>query len=269
MFISCEKTSPDLKAYTLVVPCVSVGNVGQLAVDLIISTLCMKKIGYMDDESILPLVGNDPFASGTTGNLCNLSVSCEVYMSVVHKVVAIQQRAPFVKGKAGAFRERLVRWIKDRGLNRVVIATSSHAYMMMDMQIQGGTLLRYLISPQLYEKGGESILKTLNWQEMEKQPVDPQGVMGNTDKETQMEIKIPGGGIGLKLYNDCCKEKIPTLLCSKFCSEGDNVADGIDVATYINSWFQWVTKKKKESLWRQPSSWKLQFGSNYDQTIYQ
>ena len=42
-------------------PCVSVGNVAQLTVDLLINTLKLVRVGYLDDDSLLPLVGNDAF----------------------------------------------------------------------------------------------------------------------------------------------------------------------------------------------------------------
>ena len=44
-------------------PAISVGNVGQLAIDLLIYNLDLKRVGYLYDSSILPLVGNDPFTS--------------------------------------------------------------------------------------------------------------------------------------------------------------------------------------------------------------
>ena len=54
-------------------PAVSIGNVGQLAVDLVISSLTLNhcRIGYFHDACILPMAGNDPFNSndGTTGCL--------------------------------------------------------------------------------------------------------------------------------------------------------------------------------------------------------
>lgn len=37
------------------------GNVAQLTVDLLINTLKLSRVGYLDDESLLPLVGNDAF----------------------------------------------------------------------------------------------------------------------------------------------------------------------------------------------------------------
>jgi len=40
---------------------VSVGNVGQLAVDLLINTWRLPRVGYMDHPALLPLVGNNAF----------------------------------------------------------------------------------------------------------------------------------------------------------------------------------------------------------------
>lgn len=45
-------------------PAVSIGNVGQLATDLVVSALAPSRhlIGNLHDASILPVVGNDAFA---------------------------------------------------------------------------------------------------------------------------------------------------------------------------------------------------------------
>ena len=42
-------------------PSVSVGNVAQLAVDLLISSLRLSRVGWLRDPALLPLVGNDAF----------------------------------------------------------------------------------------------------------------------------------------------------------------------------------------------------------------
>ncbi|KAL3860700.1 hypothetical protein ACJMK2_010791 [Sinanodonta woodiana] len=136
MFISSEDASPNFEEKTLILTSVSVGNVGQLSADLLISTLSMKRIGYIHHESILPMVGNDPFASvGAT--TCNIVTSCEVYESMQKKLVVIQQRAPFIKGKRPCFRNWLVQWIKDSKFKMVVILTSTHAHERIDVQLQG------------------------------------------------------------------------------------------------------------------------------------
>ena len=53
------------------------GNLGQLAADLLISTLYMNRAGYFYDDSFLPVVGNDPFAHSDTAKHCNLTTSVE------------------------------------------------------------------------------------------------------------------------------------------------------------------------------------------------
>ena len=42
-------------------PAVSIGNVGQLACDLLISTLNACRVGFLYDDSTAPVVGSDPF----------------------------------------------------------------------------------------------------------------------------------------------------------------------------------------------------------------
>jgi len=44
-------------------PAVAVGNVGQLAVDLIVSTLNMNRVGYLHTDCLIPMAGNNPYAT--------------------------------------------------------------------------------------------------------------------------------------------------------------------------------------------------------------
>lgn len=57
-------------------PAVSVGNVGQLAIDLVISTLCMPKVGYFYTDCLVPMAGNNPYAT-TEENSMELSINAE------------------------------------------------------------------------------------------------------------------------------------------------------------------------------------------------
>jgi proteasome assembly chaperone 2 len=50
-------------------PALSIGNVGQLAVDLIVSSTRAERIGYLDDPHVLPCVGNDAFGQLPQGEL--------------------------------------------------------------------------------------------------------------------------------------------------------------------------------------------------------
>lgn len=60
----------------------SVGNVGQLAVDLVISTLRMPKVGYFYTDCLVPMVGNNPYAT-TKENSMELSINAEGVYSML------------------------------------------------------------------------------------------------------------------------------------------------------------------------------------------
>ena len=64
----------DWSNYTFIFPGVSIGNIGQLAIDLLISSLPnTHKAGYVTTDLVQPIVGHDPFVQNST----ELSLSCE------------------------------------------------------------------------------------------------------------------------------------------------------------------------------------------------
>ena len=50
-------------------PALSIGNVGQLAVDLLVSSTRAETVGYLDDPFVLPCVGNDAYCPNPGGDL--------------------------------------------------------------------------------------------------------------------------------------------------------------------------------------------------------
>ena len=52
----------DLATYCCVLPDVSIGNVAQLSMDLLINTLDCVQIGSMFHKSIVPMIGRNAFA---------------------------------------------------------------------------------------------------------------------------------------------------------------------------------------------------------------
>ena len=106
--------------------------------DLLVSTMCMRKSGFFYDDSFLPVVGNDPFALGSPSSQhCQLVTAVEIYASQEHKLIVIQQRSPFVKGKKKQYMEKLMKWVKEVQFKEVVIITSSFAHERLDNQLQG------------------------------------------------------------------------------------------------------------------------------------
>ncbi|OXB76519.1 UNVERIFIED_CONTAM: hypothetical protein H355_004888, partial [Colinus virginianus] len=117
-------------------PAVSVGNVGQLAVDLVISTLGMPKVGYFYTDCLVPMVGNNPYAT-TQENSVELSINAEVYSLPSKKLVVLQIRSPLIKNKYRPFCQALLSWVESSRCARVILLSSSHAYQRDDEQLLG------------------------------------------------------------------------------------------------------------------------------------
>jgi proteasome assembly chaperone 2 len=47
---------------TLILPALSVGNIGQLTGDVLIQTLQLEKVGYLEHPAVVPFAGNDTFS---------------------------------------------------------------------------------------------------------------------------------------------------------------------------------------------------------------
>ncbi|XP_036421798.1 proteasome assembly chaperone 2 [Colossoma macropomum] len=255
MFVSTEDATPSFKGFTLILPAVSVGNVGQLAVDLVISTLNMPKVGHFHTDCLIPMVGNDPYSSSE-----QVSTNAEVYLHSDLKLAVLQIRSPVLQNKVKSFRKLLVSWIKSSGFFRTVLLSSSHAYQRDDQQLEGSAL-RYLLSPALQDVG--DTLRELGWAELEKVSAFP----GINDSEKR--LYIPGGGVTKGLYSDCCAESVPLAVVLLFCSEGDNVPDAFTLTNHLNDWLHLLEKSPQGSTpWRAPSSWRLLFGSGIPPLLF-
>ncbi|XP_074208440.1 proteasome assembly chaperone 2 isoform X1 [Camelus bactrianus] len=240
MFVPCGDSAPDLAGCTLLMPAVSVGNVGQLAIDLIISTLNMCKIGYFYTDCLVPMVGNNPYATAEE-NSTELSTNAEVYALPSRKLVALQLRSIFIKifflccrwytkYKSKPFCEKLLSWVKSSGCAKVVVLSSSHSYHRNDLQLRS-TPFRYLLSPSM-QTSVQNKMQSLNWEEMEKTACIPE------IDESELCVRIPGGGITKTLYDEGCSKDVPVAVLLKFVSEGDNIPDALGLVEYLNEWLQ-------------------------------
>nr|XP_005996562.1 PREDICTED: proteasome assembly chaperone 2 [Latimeria chalumnae] len=165
----------------------------------------------------------------------------------------------FFQNKGCQLRQVICAWVKKSGFAKVVVLSSSHAYLRSDQQLHSMPL-RYLVTPAMQTIVGNKFQK-LKWKELEK------------INEAEQHIRIPGGGITKSLYNDSCSEGIPMAVLLIFCSEGDNIPDAFSLVNYLNEWLRLVGKTstrspKSSSQWKKPSSWKLMFGSGIPPAIF-
>jgi len=128
--------SPSFSGDTLILPAVSHGNVGQLAVELLINTLGAERAGIIDTRAVVPIVGGGAY-DGAPGQLVT---AIEVYRCSEHKITMIQQRSPLLKGTTQSFAEDLVQWCSAAGFARVFVLSSANAAFRIDAEIAGTQL---------------------------------------------------------------------------------------------------------------------------------
>ena len=109
---------------TLLLPSIAIGNVGQLAIDLLINTaMCngerIQKIGVLKSRFVLPMIGIDPLdLHGEHNSLCT---SAEVFRMDRSKLTILQIRSPIEEGCMQAFAQDLISWTKDAGFQKLVL----------------------------------------------------------------------------------------------------------------------------------------------------
>eukprot|EP01119_Soliformovum_irregulare_P021657 TRINITY_DN7258_c2_g1_i2.p1 TRINITY_DN7258_c2_g1~~TRINITY_DN7258_c2_g1_i2.p1 ORF type:complete len:167 (-),score=18.53 TRINITY_DN7258_c2_g1_i2:315-815(-) len=122
----------EFRDYTLVLPALSIGNIGQMAIDLLIVGLKMKKVGLIDSPYALPMAGNNAFTEDGS-----LTTAVEVFASPEHKIAVIQQRAPAIKRYNEAFASNLIDFYALHGFKELILLNSTEAIMRRENQLSG------------------------------------------------------------------------------------------------------------------------------------
>uniref|UniRef100_A0ABI7WZV4 Proteasome assembly chaperone 2 n=1 Tax=Felis catus TaxID=9685 RepID=A0ABI7WZV4_FELCA len=202
--------------FTILMPAVPVGNVGQLVIDWIISMLHMCKIGYFYTTSLGQMVGNCPYATAEVNSI-ELSTDAEVYSLPSKKLVALQLRSIFIKYKSNS------------NCAKVIVLSSSHSYHCNDLHFILARLPSDTCLHLWCKKTVQNKIETLNWEEMEKSPCIPE------IDDFEFCIYIPGGSITKILYTEGCFKEIPDAVLLKFVSEEDNILDAL-ILQYLSEW---------------------------------
>jgi proteasome assembly chaperone 2 len=128
-----ENSSSDFSSHSLVLPALTVGNVGQLTIDVLICTFKCPRVGFIDDPFVLPAVGNDPFTPVRNGIL---TTKLEVFQLKEKNVVFLQQRAPVMRGYASQFAANLISWTKRSNFKEIVLLFSADATRRSDKHLR-------------------------------------------------------------------------------------------------------------------------------------
>lgn len=257
MFEVILKFTDDLSNYTLILPAISVGNVGQLAVDLIINSLNTTKYGYIFTSHLYPLVGNEAFSGGSDPSKGNLTTACEIYRCDSKRLIIVQIYSSIVRSHGADFRRELRKWIKEKHFEKVVLLSSSYAQHRTDAEIKDPTC-RFLCWSTSQE---EVLVKELNWKVLES----------NNSIPLRIRNLVPGGGITSRFYSECVEDDIPLVVLLKFTFEGNNIPDATELVSYLNQWLQLdkdTNDQNQQFVWRHPASWNLMFGNMAPTVLY-
>jgi len=105
----------NLENYTLILPSVAVGNVGQLSIDLLISNLNLQKIGQIFSTAFIPVVGANAYNEHTN----EVITTIDIYSGIEKHIVVVQIRSPYVRRLTEFFKE-LAQFVTERKIAKVI-----------------------------------------------------------------------------------------------------------------------------------------------------
>jgi len=257
MFVPLVSAPSSFKDCLCVIPAVSVGNVGQLCVDVLLSNVGAVKIGFLHDQNVLPYAGNDTASDTITGKI---SVSLEVFYVPSKQVVIVQQRSPCISGRKISFTKNLCDWIEKSDFKQVILLTSTEASKRDDTDLAAGSPFSYFLTHPA--EATEKALVTLGWKttgvetspetlssngvDKKEVPVSsdelpasvlpsPRKSKGQVKSNAPQDLpspkkprpKIKGGGITRPMFNRCRTQGIELLGISVFSTDGSNTQEGI------------------------------------------
>ncbi|GAB2224837.1 hypothetical protein Drorol1_Dr00005614 [Drosera rotundifolia] len=267
---------------TLVLPALSIGNVAQLALDLLISSTGADRVGYLDDPHVLPCVGNDAYGPLPQGTL---ALPLEVYDLVSSNLTFIQQRSPVVKGKMIQFAENLADFAVATGKTHVIVLSSLDFGRWKRVDMSSGLQIHYLSSSNA--NGMDVKCESIGWKKLQEyNPAQRRWkylsniVEGNDlkeevslfDDDLEEEDEDYYASLPFAALYSCFKSrglKVTCLLC--YCSEGDNMPDSFGLAEAACKLLRLTPTSfhgNGDSRWAIPLSWKSVYGPPPDMSLF-
>jgi proteasome assembly chaperone 2 len=229
---------------SLFLPSLNVGNIGQLSIDVILTTFQLKRVGFLVSPYVTPSVGNYTSNSVTT--------SLEVFQSTSGSTFYIQQRAPICKGRNREYTLDLVEWIKASEFSEVILLNSAEkSILLQEYENLGvGPHIRTITVPK----------DTLKYQNYDQFSLS----------DSLFSSTINKGTMTAYLIEFCTEKSINLLVVTLFVSESDNmnVVDALQLCQILAKEGN-LGETPKEIDWAIPDYWKKLFQSGpINKTLY-
>ncbi|XP_046406480.1 proteasome assembly chaperone 2 [Ischnura elegans] len=248
-----ENSSVNYDGCTVIVPSISIGNVPQLAVDLLVSSLKPALIGYIHHENLIPVVGANAYDEKSR----EISTSCEVYYLKNYKIVLLQVRGAVVPGCEKKFCQDLTDWIKSINAKKVAVLMSISAEIRRDKDLSGCQIRYALPSALKAELENKLIGHGLSEYDGPGKNESP------SSRDVDKRMYVPSGGFGQHLYDIGNRMGVPNLGMMMFAYEGDNESEAFTLAEAVANLCD-----LKVQGWKKPVSWALLYGSGPPPEIY-
>jgi len=251
----------DFQGYSLVIPSLGVGNVGQLSVDILLASMQPKMVAAIQHPSLLPAVGSDPLVIDSD----RLMTACEVFKSEESKLLIIQIRSSVTKTGKASFVDDVLEWATQAHLDKIIVLSSMSAEERVDSQMSAET--RFLVNNS--DTIRNHMMTTLGLIELEKKDKFPSMIPGGKD-ETQLknQLYIPGGGLSKAFHNKSEDIELPVVSLLTFASEGDNTGDALRLVALLDKWLGIIPKMNERPALKFPVSWNHMFGNPAPTRIY-
>jgi len=232
---------------TLLLPALTVGNIGQLSIDLIIASLNVPRVGFIDSPAVVPLCGNDAF----TRNQGHLATAVECFYNQELNTLLLQQRAPVLRGKGNQFSKSLLELVKREAVKDVFLISSLNSAIRSQCMME------------------RPIVRVLTDSDENKKIMEAIGCLP-LENEYLNDLLNPGT-VSERIFNLCKKEGVVVTILVAFCAEGDNLPEATNVAQLIHSFLRAKRGIPSNPVqWKAPPSWSVMFnGSPFDQSMFQ
>lgn len=263
----------------VLLPAVSNANLGQLTLDLMISTLLqngelfdvkLNQVGHLLSEAAPPIAGSAAFATQPLHGLC---LNLEVYQSKEKKLTIVQQRAPVLPGRAHEFAREFVKWAVKSKVSTLCVVAGCDDMLRHDSDMMSRPV-RTIYSAGQLDDGCLARFK---------------GLTASTGVAEANEASLPsdnhwalvrGAGLAPLLHNQCDEQNLQFIAWVVSCAEGNNVPDATIMATQLFHSLQIARKQpvtpasmpySNPSLlpFAFPFSWNQLFGRSSDVSLYE
>jgi hypothetical protein len=187
-----------------------------MALDLLITSSSAIRIATMENEHLLPAIGNDPFTMENPGTLVSSMELYQVASPSSDRLLLLTQRSPPITGHQAPFAASVVQWAKSVGVGQILLLTGLDASMRRDAQLLGPCSTRILRGGDL----GKDLSGTLGALNLE-----PLELEYREEEEASHGLLPPW--VTLRALE---AEQVPYLMLGAFAMEGDNVSVAMEVA---------------------------------------